>query len=283
MKGTIRIVVVGDDGVGKSSLISTYISRVFPEEISKLASDSHLASEISNGVEVHIMDTSNDPGDEEVRKLKMCLADCIVVLYDVSRLNTLTNIATKWMPLIQQIYQEKLIESDDKNKLRVLLCGTKTDLPPGNSKDLEDEVRELNELFATFPMIVSSFKCSAKSLDSQVESVFYHAELAVNYPISPLYDIYQSTFTGQALVCFLRVFRIFDRDSDGVLNDSEFRSMHGKCFFENDDTEVRRDSSLPEAARRPKRSRKRNAVGDSSKCSSEEMAGTFCTSCGIYE
>jgi len=249
-KEMIHIVVVGDDGVGKTSLVSTYISRMFSEEVSKVAQDVELESEINpSKVQVKIMDTSNDPGDQKVRDKKICLADCVVVLYDSSRLNnTLTNVANTWLPLLQQIYQEKLEKSNNEEKLRVILCGTKSDLLSpssssvehnnnnnNNNKILEEERNQLQELLASFPIIVSSFKCCAKALDGSIESVFHHAELAVSHPIGPIYDINQSTFTGHALLCFLRVFRIFDRDTDGLLNDGEFRSMHGKCFYDTDD------------------------------------------------
>jgi len=33
MKDTLRIIVLGDEGVGKSSLISAFVSQCFPEKV----------------------------------------------------------------------------------------------------------------------------------------------------------------------------------------------------------------------------------------------------------
>lgn len=47
---------------------------------------------MASGVVVTIMDSSTEPMDREPLKQKMKLADCIICLYDVSRLETLDSL-----------------------------------------------------------------------------------------------------------------------------------------------------------------------------------------------
>lgn len=39
MKEDVKILLLGDEGVGKSSLISSYISRHFPQEVPAVMTD----------------------------------------------------------------------------------------------------------------------------------------------------------------------------------------------------------------------------------------------------
>jgi GTPase SAR1 family protein len=60
MKDHVKILLLGDDGVGKSSLISTYVSRHFPEEVPNLMTDTVItADKTADDVIVTIMDSSS--------------------------------------------------------------------------------------------------------------------------------------------------------------------------------------------------------------------------------
>ena len=39
MKDHVKIILIGDEGVGKSCLISSYISRHFPQEVPSVMTD----------------------------------------------------------------------------------------------------------------------------------------------------------------------------------------------------------------------------------------------------
>jgi Ras family protein T1 len=118
----------------------------------------------------------------------------------------------------------------------VIICGTKDDLienEPSESCRIEQEKRELQDFLQKFSFVISCFHCSAKSNDA--EKVFYHSEISVLYPTSPIFDTSNSTFTNEAILCFLRIFRTFDMDQDGLLNNSELSLVHKKCFEDAND------------------------------------------------
>ena len=100
----IRILIIGDSGVGKSSLISSFVSRHFPEEVPSVMIDSIIPSDTTaNNINVTIMDSSARAGDREVLKQKLRAADSVLALYDASRHETLENLSHEWLPLIRDV------------------------------------------------------------------------------------------------------------------------------------------------------------------------------------
>ena len=60
MKNDVKILLIGDHGTGKSSLISTYISQRFDVVVPSVLTDAKLpAATTANGVAVTIMDSSS--------------------------------------------------------------------------------------------------------------------------------------------------------------------------------------------------------------------------------
>jgi GTPase SAR1 family protein len=72
MKDQIKVVVVGDAAVGKTSLVASYISRVFSDAVPGVLSDVIVPADLTgqSGVEITVMDTSPRlglGGEREVR------------------------------------------------------------------------------------------------------------------------------------------------------------------------------------------------------------------------
>lgn len=104
----IRLLLVGDSGVGKSTLISSYISRHFPEDPPAVMLDSVIPQDkTSNNVTLTIMDSSARPGDREILHQKIRVADTILVLFDTTRPETLDSVVKEWLPLINEICIEE--------------------------------------------------------------------------------------------------------------------------------------------------------------------------------
>lgn len=59
MKENVKLLFIGDPGVGKSSLISSYVSRHFPEEVPAVMAEAIIPAETTaNNITVTIMDSS---------------------------------------------------------------------------------------------------------------------------------------------------------------------------------------------------------------------------------
>ena len=50
MKDSIRLVLIGDTDVGKSSLISSFVSRHFPEEVPPVVADVTIPPQVPDGI-----------------------------------------------------------------------------------------------------------------------------------------------------------------------------------------------------------------------------------------
>jgi Ras family protein T1 len=211
--------LLGDDGVGKSSLMSSYISNHFPQEVPHVLTEAVLPPETTaNNTCVIIMDSSARAGDRDVLKHKIAAADCVVAVYDTSRPESLDNLSSEWLPLVCEI-------SKDGDPKAVIVCGTKSDL----MLDQDDEREKLHALLLAFPFVEMSLRCSAAKL-LDVDSVFYFGEMVVTFPLGPIFDVHSHDFTPACRRALLRIFRIFDVDSDNLLSDSELSDCNFKCF-----------------------------------------------------
>jgi len=217
MKDHIKILLVGDEGVGKSSLISAYISQHFPQEVPPVMTDTVLPPEATtNEVCVTIMDSSSHINDRDVLRQKIINADSIIALYDVTRPETLDSISNFWLPLITDLSTEPYKP--------VILVGNKTDLL---AEEIDTE--QLNNLFAAFPSVMNCWDCSAANIQN-LDTAFHMAMLFVNYPLSFIYDMTEDEFLPAARRAFLRIFRIFDVDGDNLLSDAELSDTQLRCF-----------------------------------------------------
>lgn len=115
------------------------------------------------------------------------------------------------------------------------IVGTKIDLlgEPDSVEYVERHEQEkirLTALFAEFPFILLSDRCSSKLLN--VDNVFYHGELSVTYPTPPLCDFKTApvTYTAECKRALKRIFRVIDLDRDGFLSDHELNVLEVKCF-----------------------------------------------------
>mmetsp|Transcript_21791 Transcript_21791/g.23395 ORF Transcript_21791/g.23395 Transcript_21791/m.23395 type:complete len:634 (+) Transcript_21791:3-1904(+) len=80
-----------------------------------------------------------------------------------------------------------------------------------------------------FRFIRQCIKCSAKNL-LRVDEVFLKAQQAVLYPFTPLYDLDIGRLSEECRRAFTRIFRIYDRDHDGLLSHSELDRFQHETF-----------------------------------------------------
>jgi Ras family protein T1 len=221
MKDNINILVVGDEGVGKSSFISAYISQHFPQEVPSVMSDVILPPEaVANETRVKIMDSSAHPNDRAVLKQKIADADSIIALHDVTRPDTFESLSSFWLPLILEL-------SEDAQMKPVVVVGAKIDL----MEEEQPQDIQLSEFLRDFPSVMNYWRCSAVNL-YDLDKAFTSAEQFVNYPLNKIVDITdpEHAFKPGAVRAFQRIFRIFDLDGDNLLCDAEFLDLELRCF-----------------------------------------------------
>ena len=80
-----------------------------------------------------------------------------------------------------------------------------------------------------FRFIRQCIKCSAKNL-LRVDEVFLKAQQAVLYPFTPLYDLDIGQLSEDCKRAFTRIFRMYDRDHDGLLSHAELDRFQHETF-----------------------------------------------------
>lgn len=89
--------------------------------------------------------------------------------------------------------------------------------------------QQIVSLMQRFRFIRQCIKCSAKNL-LRVDEVFLKAQQAVLYPFTPLYDLDIGRLSEDCRHAFTRIFRMYDRDHDGLLSHSELDRFQHETF-----------------------------------------------------
>lgn len=121
-------------------------------------------------------------------------------------------------------------------QLPVIVAGNKMDLfLPSSTAGVSDEQvlarsrQQIVSLMQRFRFIRQCIKCSAKNL-LRVDEVFLKAQQAVLYPFTPLYDLDIGRLSEECKRAFTRIFRMYDRDNDGLLSHAELDRFQHETF-----------------------------------------------------
>jgi len=262
----INILVLGDEGVGKSSLISTYVSRYFSEFVPGIMTnavlppseseskcitrivdsqqgDQALISEIksqnlgsgdSTGSLTSYMNTSKgtSSASSAPAATPSIRVDAVILVYDLNRIETFYRLESHWLPLIERRYD---------GEMPVILAGNKMDIL--HQQDLNDEeslIRSRQQFISLgqrFRFVRERIKCSARNLMG-VTKIFDKARQAVLYPQTPICDLATCQLTPACKNALTRIFRMYDKDRDGKLSVDELATFQMQTFdvpiFESD-------------------------------------------------
>ncbi|KAM6155589.1 mitochondrial Rho GTPase 2 [Rhynchocyon petersi] len=235
MKRDVRILLLGEAQVGKTSLILSLVGEEFPEEVPPRAEEITIPADVTpEKVPTHIVDYSETEQTEEELQDELHKADVVCVVYDVSEEATiekvresdpmvkeedpllLSQIRTKWIPLVNR-------RTDRDPRVPIILVGNKSDLRPGGSMEA------VLPIMSQFPEIETCVECSAKNLRN-ISELFYYAQKAVLHPTAPLYDPTAKQLRPECAQALTRIFRLSDQDLDEVLSDQELNSFQKYCF-----------------------------------------------------
>ncbi|XP_045164592.2 cell division control protein 42 homolog [Mercenaria mercenaria] len=128
----IKCVVLGDDNVGKTSMLMCYATNRFPSQHVPNVFDNYAGSVVLSGKQytLQMIDTTEQEDTDEARRQSYSGADVFIVCFSVVKPETLRNVKRRWIPEIRDLMGETPI----------ILIGTQT--------DLRDDETVLNKLKA---------------------------------------------------------------------------------------------------------------------------------------
>ncbi|CAH8299727.1 unnamed protein product [Eruca vesicaria subsp. sativa] len=215
---SVRIVVVGDKGTGKSSLIVAAATDSFPPNVPPVLPDTKLPFEFfPDGIPVTIVDTSSRPEDRNMVAEELKQADAVVLTYACDRPETLEGLTTYWLPELRRL----------EVKVPIIVAGCKLDFRDDNNPVSLEQV--MSPIMQQFREIETCIECSAlKQL--QAQEVFYYAQKTVLHPTGPLFDQETQSLKPRCVRALKRIFILCDQDRDGALSEAELNDFQVKCF-----------------------------------------------------
>ncbi|KAJ3695022.1 hypothetical protein LUZ60_000399 [Juncus effusus] len=132
----LKVIVLGDSGVGKTSLMNQYVNNKFSQQYKATIGADFLTKEIlidDRIVTLQIWDTA---GQERFQSLGVAFyrgADCCVLVYDVNVKRTFVNL-DNW----HDEFLKQASPTDPKN-FPFILLGNKIDVDGGNSRAVSEK------------------------------------------------------------------------------------------------------------------------------------------------
>ncbi|KAF9499026.1 mitochondrial Rho GTPase [Pleurotus eryngii] len=219
MRRDVRILLVGDESVGKSTIVTSLIKESFVSHVQHIVPEVTIPPEVTpENVTTYIVDSGAGPSDKPHLESEIRKAHVICVVYSIDNPNSFDRIPTYWLPHFKQLGVN----------VPVILVGNKIDLRGGEvtNEALEAEILPImNE----FKEVETCVECSAK-MPLNVSEVFYFAQKAVLHPTAPLYDSREHVLKSACVNALKRIFKLCDMNKDGILDAAELNEFQRKCF-----------------------------------------------------
>ncbi|KAM9821196.1 rho-related GTP-binding protein RhoF [Neosynchiropus ocellatus] len=169
----LKIVIVGDGGCGKTSLLMVYAKGDFPEKYAPSVFEKYVTSISVEGkvIRLNLYDTAGQEDYDRLRPLSYVEANLILVCFDVTNPTSFDNVMIKWHPEVRHFCRD----------IPVILIGCKTDLR--KDRECTRKLKAMNQSPITYAQGVEAqrqmnaqlyLECSAKYQEN-VEDVFKEA------------------------------------------------------------------------------------------------------------
>uniref|UniRef100_A0A8C7SX74 Mitochondrial Rho GTPase n=1 Tax=Oncorhynchus mykiss TaxID=8022 RepID=A0A8C7SX74_ONCMY len=217
MRKDVRILLVGEPKVGKTSLIMSLVSEEFPQVVPYRAEEITIPADVTpERVPTHIVDYSEAEQTDEQLSSEISKANVICIVYAVNNKKSIEKQSN-------QPFTTFLSVLPSPYRVPVILVGNKSDLVEHSS--METILPVMNQ----YTEIETCVECSAKNLKN-ISELFYYAQKAVLHPTGPLYCPEEKQMKPACIKALTRIFKVSDLDNDGILNDNELNFFQRTCF-----------------------------------------------------
>ena len=126
-RNEIRVLFLGDESVGKTSIIHYIVTDMFPKNVKKMFKTTVLDSDVyllETKIKTVLIDSSTSKDHIQQTDMEVERASVIILVYDVNNFDIIKRLRTFWLPRIVKLNE----------KVPVILCGNKMDLRSSNSE-----------------------------------------------------------------------------------------------------------------------------------------------------
>lgn len=216
----VRVLLVGDSGVGKTSLIHSLVNDEFESNPSARMANIIIPAEVtSENVPLYIEDYSEQ--EQSLNDLKDAVqnSDVICLVFNAGDDDSLSRVATHWIPTIRK-YQSDYVGVYKP----IILVANKLDLV-----DEDGPLDQITSIIQEFVDVEAYIEVSARTQKNVVE-LFSSAQKAVIYPLAPLFDPLMRVLSTKCQKALINIFRLCDIDGDGLLSDHELNLFQENVF-----------------------------------------------------
>ncbi|CAI4037065.1 hypothetical protein SMKI_01G0200 [Saccharomyces mikatae IFO 1815] len=231
-KETIRVVICGDEGVGKSSLVVSLTKAEFIPTIQDVLPPISIPRDFSSSPSYSPKNTVLiDTSDSDLTTLDHELKSADVLWLVYCDHESYEHVSLFWLPHFRSLGLN----------IPVILCKNKCDSlsntnsnamsSSADSDDIDTKVEdeEFIPILMEFKEIDTCIKTSAKT-QFDLNQAFYLCQRAITHPISPLFDAMVGELKPLAVMALKRVFLLSDLNQDSYLDDNEILGLQKKCF-----------------------------------------------------
>ena len=159
----IKVILVGDAGVGKTNLISVAVGGSFTENTKSSASSSYFIKKIEYKNKTYTLNIWDTIGQEKLRGLNKLFykgAKIVIYVYDITREDALQNLKYWTDEIKDKLGQDGYISA---------VCGNKSDLYLEEKISQEDGEKAANSINAKFSL--TSAKCNKEMFIAFLEEL----------------------------------------------------------------------------------------------------------------
>ena len=164
----IKIILVGDSTVGKTSIITQYIENRFEEEhlITMVGDKFPKDFKTKSGeiIKIEIWDTAGNEQYRAVNKIFMKNSKIVIFVYDITKENTFNNLS---------FWYEQVINLNNKDELIFAVAGNKSDLYEGQKVSVEEGENYAKKINAIFTEISAMDHECIENMFDNIVNVYY--------------------------------------------------------------------------------------------------------------